>query len=112
MDNLSPVQRRRHYRTGSPYNSPCRLKDFNPDGLKISWTNEVIILALNKKNYMIDNEDVTTDICKKRITHFKLMNEEGREHWLATVSENESKSTQSGFTAKIRNRILTHIETR
>ena len=54
---------------------------------------------------MIDNEDVTTDICKKRITHFKLMNEEGREHWLATVSENESKNTQSGFTAKIRNLI-------
>jgi hypothetical protein len=49
---------------------------------------------------MIDNEDVTTDICKKRIIHFKLMNEEGREHWLATVSENESKNTQSGFTAK------------
>jgi hypothetical protein len=67
LNNLSPVQRRRHYRTGSPYNSPCRLKVFNPDGLQISWTNEVIILALNKKNYMIDNEDVTTDICKKKL---------------------------------------------
>ena len=81
----------------------CRLKDFNPDGLKISWTNEVIILALSKKNYMIENEDITTDICKKRITHFKLMNEEGREHWLAVNSENESTNTQSGFTAKTRN---------
>jgi len=29
---------------------------------------------------MIENEDVTTDLCKKRITHFKLMNEEGRKN--------------------------------
>jgi len=49
---------------------------------------------------MIDNEDVTTDICKKRITHFKLMNEEGREHWLATVSENESKKYTIWFYCK------------
>lgn len=80
-----------------------RLMNFNPDGHLMSWTDEVIILSLSRKNYMIENEGVTTEICKQQIKYIKSMNKDDREHWLATVPENESTNIQSGFPAKTRN---------
>ena len=83
----------------------ARLKNFNPDGFKMSWTDEVIALALNRKNYMIENEGITTDISKQRIKYMKSMNKDDREHWLDTGSGDESGNVKSGFPTKTTNSI-------
>lgn len=82
-----------------------RLKNYNSDGFKMSWSNEVIELAINRKNYMIENEAVTTPLCKQRITHFKSMDEKDREHWLAVESEDGIGISKSGFPTKTTNLI-------
>ena len=83
----------------------ARLKNFNPDGFKMSWTNKVIMLALNRKNYIIENEGITTDICRQRIKYIKAMDKKDREHWLDVESEDESENVKSGFPTKTTNLI-------
>ena len=81
----------------------ARLKNFNPDGFKMSWTDKVIALSLHRKNYIIENESLTTDICKQRIKYIKAMDKKDRKHWLAVKSEDESENVKSGFPARTTN---------
>ena len=83
----------------------ARLKNFNPDGFKMSWTDEVIALSLHRKNYIIENESLTTDICKQRIKYIKAMDKKDRKHWLAVGSGDESENVKSGFPTKTTNSI-------
>ena len=87
-----------------------RLKNFNPDGHLMSWTREVIILSLSRKNYMIENEGITTDICKQQIKYIKSMNKDAREHWLSVGSGDESENVRTGFPTKTTNSIKGGVE--